>query len=69
MTEHKWQQTSEPGVICYGDTGFIIFYDKAKHRFVWKAPNGRTASRLTLAGCKASAETAYREFKEIGLTI
>ena len=69
MTEHKWQKTGEPGVICYGDTGFIIFYDKVKHRFVWKAPNGRTSWTMSLKTCKADAEHCFREFEEIGLTI
>lgn len=66
---HEWKQTGETGVICYGDTGFIAYYEPKAKIFWWRAPNGKQGYSQTLAFAKMQAERFYREMQELGLTL
>jgi len=66
---HEWKQTGEAGVICLGDTGFIVWYDSKDHLFRWKAPNGKAGWTATLSAAKNAACRFYKEMAELGLTL
>lgn len=59
---------SSPGVLSYGDTGFIVkFVGAASMPWPMETPQGQTQPHHTLESAKLTAEQWYADMKAVGL--